>query len=178
MCTFDNFLKLSNVLKFYPHKLFPEYDISIYEDGKISINKNIQYLLELDYEDNRILTNKHPLRQCLYNEIDVLRKIHWERNNVCDAVERLFNEEDYPKNMGMIDTCMIIRHHNDPYVIDLMEEISRLLDIYNISRHELIFNFVAWKQHKQISVIPFDDKGPYTSKFFTQYPHNKQHYKF
>ena len=118
MCTFDNFLKLSNVLKFYPHKLFPEYDISIYEDGKISINKNIQYLLELDYEDNRILTNKHPLRQCLYNEIDVLRKIHWERNNVCDAVERLFNEEDYPKNMGMIDTCMIIRHHNDPYVID------------------------------------------------------------
>jgi len=31
--------KVSNYLRFYPHKLFPEYDISIYEDGKISIQR-------------------------------------------------------------------------------------------------------------------------------------------
>lgn len=54
--------KLSTLLKMIPHKLFPEYDISVYTDGKISINKNIQILLDLDYDDNRLLSNKHPLR--------------------------------------------------------------------------------------------------------------------
>lgn len=46
-----------NYLKHMPHKLFPDYDISVYEDGKISVNKNIQILVDLDYNDNRLLTN-------------------------------------------------------------------------------------------------------------------------
>lgn len=166
--------KLSTLLKMIPHKLFPEYDISVYIDGKVSINKNIETLIEMNYEDNRLLSNKHPLRQCLYDEITALRTIQWENPTTCDAVERLFKETHFPKNYGMVDTCMLIRRHNDPYIIDLMEENIRLLDAYNITRHELIFNYVLWKQHKTISVVPFDN---YRSKFFTQYPHYKHHYK-
>lgn len=167
--------RLSTLLKMIPHKLFPEYDISVYIDGKLSINENIQILLDLEYDENRLLSNKHPVRQCLYDEIDKLRRLGWENENVCNEVECLFKKVHYPKNYGMIDTCMMIRRHNDPYVIEIMEENISLLDKYNITRHELIFNYVLWKQHKTISVVPFDN---YRSKFFTQYPHYKQHYHF
>lgn len=167
--------RLSTLLKMIPHKLFPEYDISVYIDGKLSINENIQILLDLEYDENRLLSNKHPVRQCLYDEIDKLRRLGWENENVCNEVECLFKKVHYPKNYGMIDTCMMIRRHNDPYVIEIMEENISLLDKYNITLHELMFNYVLWKQSKTVSVIPYDN---YTSKFFTQYPHYKQHYNF
>ena len=141
--------------------------------GLVNTDDSTELVL-LEYDENRLLSNKHPVRQCLYDEIDKLRRLGWENENICNEVECLFKKVHYPKNYGMIDTCMLIRRHNDPYIIDLMEENIRLLDAYNITRHELIFNYVLWKQHKTISVVPFDN---YRSKFFTQYPHYKHHYK-
>ena len=73
---------------------------------------------------------------------------------------------------------MMIRRHNDPYVSEIMEEALALLNKYRIVRHELVLTYVLWKQNKTVSVIPFDVHGKYTSKFFTQYPHYKQHYNF
>ena len=165
-------------LKHMPHKLFPDYDISVWEDGKVSINKNIQYLLDLDYEDNKFLSNKHPERQCIYDEINILRCYKWEKKSICDELEQKYKQEGFPKDYGLINCCMIIRRHNDPYVIEIMEETTALLKKYGIARPELVITYILWKQNKTVSVIPFDVYGKYTSKFFTQYPHYKQHYQF
>lgn len=88
-----------NYLKHMPHKLFPEYDISVWEDGKVSINKNIQSLLDLDYEDNKFLSNKHPERQNIFDEIDILRKWKWEKKETCDKLEQNINKKDFLKIM-------------------------------------------------------------------------------
>lgn len=167
-----------NYLKHMPHKLFPEYDISVWEDGKVSINKNIQSLLDLDYEDNKFISNKHPERQNIFDEIDILRKWKLEKKETCDKLEQKYKQEGFPKDYGLVDTCMMIRRHNDPYVSEIMEEALALLNKYRIVRHELVLTYVLWKQNKTVSVIPFDVYGKYTSKFFTQYPHYKQHYHF
>lgn len=164
-----------NYLKHMPHKLFPDYDLSIYEDGKISVNKNIQKLVDLDYKDNRLLTNEHPDRQCLYDEIDILRKLHFEKKEICDALEQKYLQEGYPRNNGLVDTCMMIRRHNDPYVSELMEEITSLLNEYHVSRHELVFNYVRWKQHKEVTTVP---EPHFTSPYFYQFAHYKRHYTY
>lgn len=164
-----------NYLKHMPHKLFPDYDLSVYEDGKISVNKNIQILVDLDYNDNRLLTNKHPQRQSVYDEINILRSLHYEKKEVCDAFEQKYLQEGYPHNNGLVDTCMMIRRHNDPYVSELMEEITSLLNEYHASRHELAFNYVLWKQHKEATVISFP---MFISQYFDGFRHHKKHYTY
>lgn len=167
-----------NYLKHMPHKLFPEYDISVWEDGKVSINKNVQLLLDLDYEDNKFISNKHPERQSVYDEINILRSYKWEKKSVCDELEQKYKQEGFPNNFGLVDTCMMIRRHNDPYVSEIMNEALELLNKYGITRHELVLTYVLWKQNKTISTIPFDVRGKYTSDYFTQHPHYKCHYNF
>ena len=69
----------------------------------------------------------------------------------------------------------MIRYHNDPYVIEIMETYWDDIITNNITRIELNFNYILWKTNKQISAIPFDN---YLSKYFKLVPHYKQHYKF
>ena len=159
-------------IKILPHLFFPEYDISIYHDGKVQMTHDIKDLIT---DDMMIVSNKHPLRDCAYDECKTLSQLRWERNDVVSRVYDMLKANNYPQHYGLIDTCMMIRRHNDPYVSEMMDCLWKMIEDYNITRYELIFNYVLFLQSKKVTQIPFNN---YKSKYFVQHPHTKIHYKF
>lgn len=162
-------------LKINAHKILSDYDISIYLDGKCMLKNDCKDLLLLDYEDKRIISNKHPKRDCIYDEIITLSNYKWESKDVIIKLFTRYINEDFPYHYGLIDTCFILRYHNDPYVIEIMETWWDDIITNNITRIELNFNYILWKTNKQVSALPYDN---YTSKYFILKPHYQKHYTF
>lgn len=159
-------------IKILPHKYFPEYDISIFCDGKVQMTRDVTELLT---DDMMFATNKHPHRDCIYDECSVLSKLGFEKRNVIANVIDMLKKNNYPTHHGLLDTCMMIRRHNDPYVYEIMDQVWQLIVDLDVTRLEILFNYVLFLQNKTITLIPFDN---FKSKYFLQHPHAKTHYKF
>ena len=56
-----------------PHRLLPEYDIAIWCDASVLLRKPLQALREELNGEHSLLFLKHPLRDCLYAEIDACK---------------------------------------------------------------------------------------------------------
>lgn len=164
--------KKSSYIKFFANKYFPEYDVSIYYDGKCILTSDCKDLLALDYEDKRYILIKHPHRDCIYDEILTISNLKWEEKEKLNNLLTMIYNENYPKHNGYFDTCFMIRYHNDPYVIELMNAWWDLINELNMTRIDMCLRFVFWKQNKKYNTIP------YYSKYFKNKGHYKQHYKF
>jgi hypothetical protein len=83
--------------------------------------------------------------------------------NVKPQMER-YKEEGFPTDYGLLQSNIIIRKHNEPDCVRLMEAWSE--EVMNGShRDQLSFNYCCWK-NKDIK-IKYLDKFIYRSKWFS-----------
>lgn len=129
--------------KTHPHVIFPQYDYSIYIDGHIKNNEDIQrYYLELNHKF--MATWLHNERDCIYEEgaacvlyqkddVDVIRK----------QLKQYF-EEGMPRHFGLFATAVILREHNNRICIKIMEEWWKEILTKSV-RDQLSLTYVLWK---------------------------------
>ncbi len=130
-------------VKLLPHRFFPEYDYSIYVDGSIRIIGDIRALLE-KYAYPSMLSFNHPLRSCIYEEGQVCIEMRKEDPQVITRQLDMYRSEGFPENFGLIEGGVLIRRHNDPTIIKLMEEWWHEL-LTQSRRDQLSFPYVAWR---------------------------------
>lgn len=153
-------VKQQRCLKINPHKYLPEYDISIWLDGNVELLENP---LELIDKHNYIYIPQHPKRSCIYDEArECIRVKKDVPENIIPQMER-YKQEGYPVKYGLVQSNIIIRKHNNPKCIQLMETWWNELK-NNSHRDQLSFNYAAWKNPDV--EIKFLDKMIYRSKYF------------
>lgn len=163
-------VRLNRYLKLMPHRVLPEYQKSIYIDGNIEIIGDISALVENSLHEFPIAAYSHPVRKCVYAEA---------RQCVVDGLEnpltviqqvRRYARCGYPANQGLVEANVLIRHHHEQAVVDLMENWWGEI-VNNSRRDQLSFNFVCWRNKSTYQTLGVSNVRT-DSKYFRLHPHS------
>ena len=140
--------RIARWYKTHPELLVKEYDFSIWMDANIQILTMAFYQRALElYEHGELISSMwHHERDCIYDEAATVTfdKIDSERT-ILDW-EHILVKEKYPLHIGLFETNVMYRIHNQPEIIQL--DSLWWLCINNHSRRDqLSFNYVLWKQN-------------------------------
>ncbi len=153
----DDNTRKGRFFKILPHKYLSEYDVSIFIDSNFLIVGDIVELVEKKFKDQMFMCYDHMYitgdeRDCLYEEYEYIVKIGSRKGKYKDDPEVMrsqiqrYKQEGYPKNHGLVCTGVLVRRHNDPEVISLMEdwwtEITQ-----GSKRDQLSFNYLCWRNN-------------------------------
>lgn len=146
-------VKQQRIVKICPHRYLPEYDISIWVDGNIKVKGDLNNLLsEYDLTKTHLYTRIHPSRRCVYEEAKAILGFGKDRPENINPIISRYEQEGYPRNIGMAETCVIIRAHNERDC-RLFDEAWATELMLNSHRDQMSFNYVAWKRHFQIGYM-------------------------
>lgn len=138
-------VKQQRILKICPHRYLPEYNISIWVDGSFSIKGDLnKFIQNYDLHKTSIYSRIHPCRKCIYDEAKACIELNKDSKEVITRQINRYETEGYPKNIGMVETGILLRRHNDRrcQIIDN----AWATELLNESRRDqLSFNYVCWK---------------------------------
>jgi hypothetical protein len=135
--------RMNRYVKILPHLFFPEYEYSIYVDGSIRITGDVRELLN-QYGHPNMLSFKHPRRSCIYEEGKVCIEMRKEDPDTITRQLEAYRSEGFPERFGLTENNVLIRQHNNPIIIKLMEDWWREV-ITKSRRDQLSFPYVAWR---------------------------------
>jgi hypothetical protein len=136
-------VRLCRMVKILPHLFFPDHEYSVWVDGSINIIGDIQTLLT-QYNYPAMLFFKHPKRSCIYQEGKTCIDLGKDDPQVISRQLDCYREQGFPENAGLIESGVLIRRHNDPAVIRVMDEWWREVRTQS-RRDQLSFPYVAWR---------------------------------
>ena len=167
--------------KLLAHRLFPDYEYSLWLDGNIKVRDDVNELLgHLDgcnYATYDHKQNQLDPRSCIYDEASAI--LYYGELNMKKTPERgMLNYKDnpdlikkqmqryaeagYPPDNGLVVQMEVLRRHNEKDVVDSMEDQWVELK-YNSRREQLSFNYIAWKNDLKFSYIQGDSRD---NKYF------------
>lgn len=107
-------------VKMLPHKIFKEYDYSIYIDGNVWVTSDLTPLIS-SLEEFPVAMHRHKNRDCVYDEIEVCIKKGKANEKSLRDHQKLLESHNVPKNLGLLEATIIARKHFDKECIELME---------------------------------------------------------
>ena len=138
--------KKQRFVKLLAHKILPSYDLSIYVDGNVLIQGDLNEFLKENCkeEDGYAFIPKHPLRNCIYDEANVVVRIKKDKGEIVNKQINRYKKEGFPSKLGLTQNSIIIRKHNDENCIRLME--AWFDEVKNEShRDQLSLYYSIWK---------------------------------
>jgi hypothetical protein len=153
---------MSGKVKLLPHQHFPEYDYSVWVDGRMQIIGDIRDIIERSLDKSNMAVSSHPRRDCIYKEADACVDQNRADPNAIQSQMERYRNRGFPKNYGLSETMVLIRQHNREDVVRAMET---WWDEYRngAERDQLSFEFAAWKCGFEYERLHMDyyDKGGY-----------------
>lgn len=140
-------VKKQRVLKICPHRFLKEYDLSVWIDGNISVVGRLdEFVQQYDFKDGTFFSRVHPSRNCIYDEAEACMRYKKDSASIIEKQIKRYREEGYPAKAGMVETCILLRLHNeseckmidDAWAVELLNESHR---------DQLSFNYVCWKNN-------------------------------
>lgn len=132
----------SRYVKINYQEFLPNYNISIWINGNIQPNCNLDEYVDIHLnEDSDLAISAHLDRNCIYLEIEECIERHKDSKRALLDYEQLLLKNDYPKLNGLVQTSVIIRKHN----IDKLKMFSDDWSYYmlNYYKHDqLYFNYL------------------------------------
>lgn len=146
-------LEQARYVKTHPQEFFSDYDYSMFIDGNIKITCDIKPLFySLKDSKSIIAIHRHQCRDCVYEEARVVfAQGRAKLKDICRQM-RYYNKEGFPKKYGLFETNVIIRQHNNPECIKIMEQWWEQMK-YFTKRDQLSFTYVLWKNNISCSDI-------------------------
>lgn len=88
--------------------------MSIWIDGNISIVGDLtKFIEQYDLNANPFYTRVHPSRNCIYDEAKKCIEMKKDTSLRVNKQVEKYKAEGYPKHIGMVETCILLRKHND-----------------------------------------------------------------
>ena len=130
--------------KLNPHILFPEDDFTVWIDGSQIIKpiKVFSELVEPYTKSVDIATFKHPIRNCVYQEIEACKRLKKDDPVVMDKQINFYKKMGYSPGNGMVETSCVVRKHTEE-VANFNRKWWEQLET-NSYRDQLSFNYVSW----------------------------------
>lgn len=140
----DN-VRLARKIKILTHEFLPEYDYSIWIDGKLQIIGELSEYIEQYKGSQGILCFSHYVNDCVYGEMRSCVSLNKDNTELMEHQMQRYRDENYPEHNGMIDSGMLVREIHDEKVINVMnrwwEEVRD-----GSRRDQLSFNYSCWKE--------------------------------
>jgi len=157
-------------IKILGNSVLKEYDLSIWIDGSVSINCDLNIFLDENYHSEDIVLHTHPVRSCVYEEAKACIAIDKDDPEIINKQMEGYRSEGYPAANGLASTGLMIRNHRSKKVKEFMNSWWNEVNLKS-KRDQLSFNFVLWKH--QLSVGYCDFKKTYSSDFELYSSHPK-----
>lgn len=147
-------VKKQRYIKLHPHIFFKNYELSIYLDGTFQILGNLnEFLFRILSPNYNIYILEHPERDSIYDEIREVIFLNKEKESMGEAIMNRYKNENFEDKNGLIESCIIIRKHNNKECIFLMNKWFN--EIVNYShRDQLSYNYLIWKTGIKFKYIP------------------------
>ena len=166
--------KFQRYLKINPHKSLYKYDFSIYVDGNIIINDDLNNIKNNICNKNvSIYLKPHPQRTCTYMESFAC--VYYGKDTLENTSKQLLKYwiEGFPPNYGLSETNILCRYHNNKDCIRLMELWSNEI-LNNSHRDQLSLFYSIWKLKMKNNIYMYNNEDmKYINKcFICDYRHN------
>lgn len=165
--------------KVLAHTLFPDHDSSVWVDGNMLVRGDVNELIE-KYLSGDVhmavydhMDTKTDKRDCIYDEAKALVALEKEgkykddKSVITKQIEG-YRSEGYPEHVGLLSSMVLLRKHNEPDVIKVMnlwwDEIRT-----QSRRDQLSFNYVAWKTNFSFAYLKEDSRD---NAYFKHNAHN------
>jgi hypothetical protein len=141
-------------IKINPHLVLPNHDISIWVDHcyKPRFNNSEEFLKEIGFFNNNIMSYKHDVRQCIYSESEEVKQQRLDYDDIVNSQMSKYRIEGFPRNYGLFDSGFTIRKYNK--VVNEFNDIW-WSEVKNFSaRDQLSQVYSSWKSGVDIKPIP------------------------
>jgi hypothetical protein len=146
-------VKKQRFIKLHPHLYFKDYDLSIYIDANFKIVDDLNnFLIRVLSPNYSIYTFEHPGRNTIFNETFEVVSLQKEKESIAKAIRERYRKENFPDKNGLIESCLIIRKHNEKDSIYMMNKWYDEIKNYS-HRDQLSFNYIMWKTGVKIKYI-------------------------
>jgi hypothetical protein len=159
--------------KILAHRLFPQYDLNIYIDGKISVLGNLNRLLD-SLNGYDLMAYEHYKRQCLYQEAATLLhpyKLQAALDTVVPLISKI-KHTGFPKMFGLADNSILIRK-NTKEMRQTMDLWFEFVSNYS-SRDQLSMMYCVWQSGQSIKLLPHHEKARYFKKSDHRVPYSRK----
>ncbi len=175
----DDPVRSAKLYKILPHKFLSEYENSVWVDGNILIQGDVNILLADNLSEANIAFFDHKKtkmdpRGSIYEEADSLLSMA-AKGKVKDDPELIktqilkYKSEGYPADNGLIVGMEILRRHNEQDVVGAMELWWSEIEKHS-RRDQISFNYVAWKKSLSFVYLDGDSRD---NQYFKWMPHEK-----
>jgi hypothetical protein len=171
-----NATKNSRKVKILSHQfLGNDYNLSVFVEGKIRINCNLDdfltHVIKVDDRKADLILPVHPIRKCIYDEFNACVKSNRETAEVAQKLKSFYEKEQYPHNYGLNSCTMLIKKNSDN-LNTFMDRWWEMVRDWS-QRDQLSFNYILWKYNGLIQISSFDHRLVTGKKgnYFIQYHH-------
>ena len=167
----------ARMYKILAHQFLPEYELSIWVDGNITVRSDVNEPIERYLKKANMAVYDHgrsahfPLKS-LAEHLNALRKTAL-RGKPEDDMEKVeaqakhYAKEGFPDKGGQIWSCVLLRRHNAEDVKGAMEAWWDELVRWS-KRDQMSFNYVAWKKGLEFVYM---EENPTDNKYFFRTNH-------
>lgn len=162
-------IRLARKMKILGYQYLQDYDYSIWMDGNIRTQGDIKEYINNYRGKAPILCFPHYSSKCVYEEYEACCSLKKDNTDIMKKQVLGYQEEGYPKNNGMVDTCILIRELKH-------DKLNQVMDcwwneiITKSYRDQLSFNYAFWKNDY---VYNTSDLYCYNNPYFVMVSHNR-----
>jgi hypothetical protein len=133
--------------KMLAYKFLPkQYKYSIYVDAKVFICGDIRQILNFINERCKFAMIKHGDNNTHREEIDTCIEQGLVDKEIALNQYNEYKLMGFPDNIGLVDTCILVREHNNSSVIHAMDTWFAEFDKYPM-RDQLSIMYAVWKSN-------------------------------
>jgi len=131
----------------------PGYDYYIWHDHYLDCIVHPNIIIDTYLKEKDIAVFKHPVRNCIYDEIEATIFHKKEQNtNLLETYRNFLLKNNYKRNNGLYELTSFA-YKNTPEILNMMFSWWELICKYS-SRDQLSFPYVLNKHNIQPSIIP------------------------
>lgn len=151
----------------HPHKIFPEYDFSIWVSNDLRIMGELEQWYEI-YGENASFLGFPNYKNDNFYDINIMHMGNDDKNISNRVRMHRYHQEGYPEHNGLIDVRCIYRNHKDELLCQVMEDWWKEAD-GDVVYGEYSFNYIAWKNNFKFALCPlFIEKNEYVENLWLE----------
>ena len=149
--------RLAKKVKALPHVFLPEYDWSLYIDNIVQLKVTPATLFDRYLANARspLVCFRHGSRTCIYDEAAAVVGLSLDNADRVHAQMRRYEVLGYPRQNGLTTTSFLLRRHNEPTLIPVMERWHQQVLLHSF-RDQLSLDPVMWFAGFEPGYVPLD----------------------
>lgn len=154
--------------KLLPHLYLQDFDQSLYIDSNITIVGDPTRLVR-KYPGSKLVLPRHFERDCIFDEaIECVALRRGKFPNIAHQMD-YYEKQGMPKHFGLGENNILLRSHNLPEIVELMDDWWRQINIHS-ARDQLSLAYILWKAGENFFFM--DESARISPEIFEYAYHN------